>query len=331
MADKKMTNKEVAELAGVSGAAVSRYLNGGYLSAEKRERIAAAIEKTGYVPSANARILRTRKSNDVGVILSKTDSRTMEALVSGLEKYLYASGYGTTIAYVGDDPLAEATAMRSLLERQIDGIVLVTSGPVPGDIELFERARVPVVIVGQKIKNTNCVHFDSKAAAYDLAVRLGLGAGARVIYVDAADRRQSVDLDRRHGMVEGLKHTGVAEENITICTGGFTAHDSYRVVRPLLKGNAPYDFIACATDTHAAGALKALRERYGSIVGPKIPRVSGFGNDPILQAVAGPIPTVDFDYEECGIKAAEMMAALIKGEVRSVTSLKLGYRLVGIE
>ena len=95
-----MTNKEVAELAGVSSAAVSRYLNGGYLSAEKRERIAAAIEQTGYVPSANARILRTRKSNTVGVVLSKTEARTMEAVSAGLEKYLYASGYEIGRAHV---------------------------------------------------------------------------------------------------------------------------------------------------------------------------------------------------------------------------------------
>lgn len=328
MAGEKMTNKEVAELAGVSGAAVSRYFNGGYLSAEKRERIAAAIEQTGYVPSANARILRTRKSNTVGVVLSKTDSRTMESVASGLEKYLFASDLGTTIAYVGDDSLAEATAMRTFLERQIDGIVLVTTGPVPGDIELFERARVPVVVVGQKIRNTNCVHFDIKNAAYDLARSLGLGATSKVAYIDAADRRQSFDLDRRKGMVSGLRDSGVPESNITICSGGFTTADAYKACRTLLSGSTAYDFIACATDTHAAGALQALRERYGAIAGSNIPGVSGFGNDPILQAVAGPIPTIAFDYEECGVKAAEMMAALIKGEVRSVMSLQLGYRLI---
>ena len=325
-----MTNKEVAELAGVSSAAVSRYLNGGYLSAEKRERIAAAIEQTGYVPSANARILRTRKSNTVGVVLSKTDPRTMEAVSAGLEKYLYASGYGTTIAYVGDDNLAEATAMRALLERQIDGIVLVTTGPVPGDIELFERARVPVIIVGQRVRRSNCVLFDGYGAAYDLATALGCDERSNVAYVDAGDRRQTFDMDRRKGFLAGLADAGVPEERITVCTGGFTVEESYHTVHTLLARKTDYDFIACATDTHAAGALRAIRERYGVCTGPNVPRVSGFGNDPILQAVAGPIPTIDFDYEECGIKAAEMMTALIKGEARSVMSLQLGYRLVGV-
>lgn len=325
-----MTNKEVAKLAGVSSAAVSRYLNGGYLSAEKRERIAAAIEQTGYVPSANARILRTRKSNTVGVVLSKTDSRTSEVVSAGLEKYLFASGYGTTIAYVGDDTMAEATAMRSLLERQIDGIVLVTTGPVPGDIELFERARVPVIIIGQRVRNINCVLFDVHGAAFDLASSLGVGPQSKVAYIDGGDRRQSFDLERRKGFLAGLASNGVEEGCVVVRTGGFTVSHAHRVVSELLREDDEFDFISCASDTHAAGALKAIREHFGAMVGEKIPRVSGFGNDPILQAVAGPVPTVDFDYEECGIKAAEMMTDLIKGTVRSVMSLTLGYRIVGI-
>jgi energy-coupling factor transporter ATP-binding protein EcfA2 len=84
------------------------------------------------------------------------------------------------------------------------------------------------------------------------------------------------------------------------------------------------------TDAMAAGAIKAIRERYGNTRRAKMPRVTGFGNDPILQAVAGPIPTVRFDYEECGIKAAEMMVDLLKGNVKSVASMVLGYKVVGI-
>jgi len=93
-----MTNKEVAELAGVSSAAVSRFLNGGYLSDEKRERIAAAIEQTGYVPSANARILRMKKSDTVGIVLTKSDESTLSGVTAGLEKMAAASGGKTTAA-----------------------------------------------------------------------------------------------------------------------------------------------------------------------------------------------------------------------------------------
>ena len=61
-----MTIKEIAQLAGVSSAAVSRYLNGGYVSEEKKEQIRKVIEETGYQPSAQARMLRTKKASLVG-------------------------------------------------------------------------------------------------------------------------------------------------------------------------------------------------------------------------------------------------------------------------
>ena len=69
-----MTIKEIAQLAGVSSAAVSRYLNGGYVSEEKKEQIRKVIEETGYQPSAQARILRTKKACLVGVVVPKINS-----------------------------------------------------------------------------------------------------------------------------------------------------------------------------------------------------------------------------------------------------------------
>ena len=64
-----MTIKEIAKLAQVSSAAVSRYMNGGYVSEEKKERIRAVIEETGYRPSVQARTLRTKRACLVGVIV----------------------------------------------------------------------------------------------------------------------------------------------------------------------------------------------------------------------------------------------------------------------
>ena len=64
-----MTIKEIAKLAGVSSSAVSRYLNGGYVSDEKKEQIKKVIDETGYQPSAQARMLRTKKACLIGVVV----------------------------------------------------------------------------------------------------------------------------------------------------------------------------------------------------------------------------------------------------------------------
>ncbi len=81
-----MTIKEIAKLAQVSSAAVSRYMNGGYVSEEKKERIRAVIEETGYRPSVQARTLRTKRACLVGVIVPKINSESISMMIMGLQK-----------------------------------------------------------------------------------------------------------------------------------------------------------------------------------------------------------------------------------------------------
>ena len=83
-----MTNQEIAQLAGVSSAAVSRYLNGGYVSEEKKEQIRKVIEETGYQPSAQARMLRTKKASLVGVVVPKINSESISRITAGIESVL---------------------------------------------------------------------------------------------------------------------------------------------------------------------------------------------------------------------------------------------------
>ena len=87
-----MNITEFAQVAGVSKAAVSRYFNGGYLSEEKRARIAAAVEATGYRPSMQAQTLRTRRTRQVGVILPKLSSESCARMVDGISQVLGEQG-----------------------------------------------------------------------------------------------------------------------------------------------------------------------------------------------------------------------------------------------
>lgn len=82
-----MNINEIAKLAGVSRATVSRYLNNGYVS-EERKNISRVIEETGYQPSSQAQRLRTKKTKLVGVILPKIDSNTISREVAGISDIL---------------------------------------------------------------------------------------------------------------------------------------------------------------------------------------------------------------------------------------------------
>ncbi len=78
-----MTINEIAQLAGVSRATVSRYLNQGYVSEEKKKRIAQVIEETGYIPSSQAQMLRSKKTGLIGVIIPKISSDSISRMYWG--------------------------------------------------------------------------------------------------------------------------------------------------------------------------------------------------------------------------------------------------------
>ena len=93
-----MNINEIAWLAGVSRTTVSRYLNNGYVSEEKKEKIRKVIEETGYQPSTQAQMLRTKKTKLVGVVLPKINSDTISREVAGISDVLAKRGYQIILA-----------------------------------------------------------------------------------------------------------------------------------------------------------------------------------------------------------------------------------------
>ena len=122
-----MTIKEIAKLAGVSSAAVSRYLNGGYVSDEKKEQIKKVIDETGYQPSAQARMLRTKKACLIGVVVPKINSESISRITAGIEKVLSERNYQMLLAGTDNTPAKEIEYMRLFENYPVDGIILQDS------------------------------------------------------------------------------------------------------------------------------------------------------------------------------------------------------------
>ena len=123
-----MTIKEIARLAGVSSAAVSRYLNGGYVSEEKKEQIKKVIEETGYQPSAQARILRTKRACLVGVVVPKINSESISRVTAGIEQVVFRRGYQMRLARTDNQPAKEITYLKLFVNYPVGGIGLIATG-----------------------------------------------------------------------------------------------------------------------------------------------------------------------------------------------------------
>lgn len=146
-----MTIKEIAQLAGVSSAAVSRYLNGGYVSEEKKEQIRKVIEETGYQPSAQARMLRTKKASLVGVVVPKINSESISRITAGIESVLAERGYQMLLAGTDNTPAKEVEYLRLFENYPVDGIILVGTMFTAGHRKFLKETKVPGVVIGRDL------------------------------------------------------------------------------------------------------------------------------------------------------------------------------------
>src|SRR5699024_7098134 len=120
-----MNINEIARLAGVSRATVSRYLNQGYVSDEKKVRIRQVIEETGYRPLSSAQTLRTKKTNFVGVIIPKINSDSISRMVSGISKALSREGLQILLALTENQEEEELGLLTLFGENDVDGMILL--------------------------------------------------------------------------------------------------------------------------------------------------------------------------------------------------------------
>lgn len=323
-----MNINEIAKLAGVSRATVSRYLNQGYISEEKRERVQKVIRETGYTPSSHAQVLRTKKTKLVGVIIPKINSDSIARMVSGISRTLSEKGYRLLLAVTENDEKKELNYLQVFQENQVDGIILLGTVFTGAHKKLMKASKVPVVVLAQKLSSHSCVYQDEEGAAHDLTA-LGIRQGGRqwgYIGVDIQD--EAVGTRRKKGFLEALKEAGLVCGDRLQKTGPFRMETGYEGARDILK-TGQVDALFCATDTIAVGAMKYLKE-----AGKRIPqdiRVVGFGYSEISRLLTPRLTTVEFHYEESGSRAAELLTEAIEEETPKIVQKKMGYRIIQAE
>lgn len=344
-----MTIKEIAELAGVSSAAVSRYLNGGYVSEEKKEQIRNVIERTGYHPSAQARILRTKKACLVGVVAPKINSESISRVTEGINQVLASRGYQMLLASTDNDPKKELEYLRLFANYPVDGIILIGTMITAEHKKFLKGAKAPVVVVGQYTKYANCIYHDDYGAGKAMGkLAASIAAekpGGRIAYIGVTREDKAAGAAREDGFRAGLKAAGVELEETCVRTAEFRIESGFEAVRSLLENENDIDIISCATDTIAAGALQAVHmyerrtaeqadgaEGAGrASTGGRLITVTGFGDNQLLKAVTGGIPTIHFGYKTSGIRGAELLLDVIERGEKIPIEMKLGFQVVDAE
>lgn len=323
-----MTMKEIAQLAGVSTSAVSRYINGGSLSKEKRERIRDAIETTGYHPDAAAQMLRTGATTYVGLIVPKLESTAMTRFVSGATAALSEAGYMALLAESGGDTETEINYLSLFQNRQVAGIIFLASALTPKLEDELRDITVPLVVAGQRFRQIPCIYHDDFGAAYELASLVLEKGRTKLAYLGVSEQDVAVGLNRKKGVQQAMKEYGVNPDTLQHKIVAFSLEGGRSGMNQLLAEGNEFDAVICATDRIAFGAMEVLKK-----AGKKLPEeVSVVGMDDYWagEQIEPHLTTAHFYYKTCGDKAAKLLTEMIsnKGKAGPIHQIMLGYSVV---
>lgn len=321
-----MTIAEIAKLAGVSKACVSRYLNHGYVSEEKKRKIQKIIDETGYIPSRQAQILRTGKSKLIGVILPKINSESIGSMVAGISSVLNAKGFGILLADTENNIEKELRYLELFQKGQVEGVIFFATMLTPRHRALIQSFPVPIVMISQQVDYLSCVYNNDRAAARDVTNVLLDGGCKKVGYIGVTKKDRAVGAERCAGFLEAVQAHHLQIQDEQMITTGFTLEDGNAAAQQLLERVPDVDAVFCATDTIAVGAMQYIKG-----IGKRIPEtvsIVGMGHSRMTEIVSPKLTTVHLFYETGGAEAAQMLMQILESGIDMKKQLKLGYEVV---
>lgn len=321
-----MDINQIAQMAGVSRATVSRYFNDGYVSQEKRAAIARVIKQTGYAPSRQAKTLRTGKSDLVGVIIPKINSASVSRMVAGITGVLNDAGYQALLANTDNDAEREVSFLKLFSEKsKVDGVILVGTVFTHAHLDAIAALPIPLVVLDQLLEGSSCVYQDDFGALRALTERV-LAQGGRPAYIGVFDEDVAAGRRRREGFLAGCEVAGIEVPEGACAVADFSVDSGYTACERLLDGGVAFDTLVCATDSIAFGAMACLSER--GIAVPSDVQVAAVGDSEISQIVTPRLTSVHYHYKTSGAEAAKMLLGAMTSEDGVPREMKMGYDLV---
>ncbi|MEH0936106.1 LacI family DNA-binding transcriptional regulator [Micromonospora psammae] len=301
---------DVARLAGVSTATVSRALRGlPTVSAATRRRVLAAAEQLEYAVSPSASRLAGGRTGTVAVVVPRITRWFFGIVVEAVEDHLHQAGYDLLLHNLGGREQIRQRVLRTAnLHKRVDAIMLVATPLRPADLTALATLDLPGITIssGTVVPGWPCVRIDDVAAART-ATRHLLDLGHRRIAHISGDPDDELafttHLDRRRGYREALRSAGLRPDPSLDVESQFTIDGGTRATVELLARGEPPTAIFAACDEMAMGAMTALRD-----AGLRVPQdVSVIGvDDHDLAGVLG-LSTIAQPAAEQGRLAAQLL------------------------
>ncbi|MFC0406896.1 LacI family DNA-binding transcriptional regulator [Roseomonas elaeocarpi] len=322
---------DVARLAGVSVATVSRVLSGSSLvNAETRDRVRHAVGSTGYVVHSAASGLRLQRSRQLLVILPTIANAFFAEIVLGVEEAAQAAGFGVLIGSTGDQPNRQEGLTRQLLTGAVDGLLLLT-GQRPLGVPEAPQLRQRIVAISEHIPRSGipAVSIDNVRAMAAVTRHL-LQLGHRRIGFIGAAANNILTREREKGFRTALLEARVAFDPSLLIHADYSMEAGAKGLQHLLLQThpalGPVTAVACCSDEIAIGVVRSARLAGLSVPGDL--SVTGFDDIQFAAAYDPPLTTIRQPRLLMGRAAATLLLEALEGDSLRSRRLNLDYQLM---
>jgi LacI family transcriptional regulator len=301
---------DVARLAGVSAATVSRILNGSArVTPDKRAAVEKAIERLQFRPNFAAQSLRSGSTRTIGILTQELESPYFTRGARGIEDGLQGSGYAPIVVPGHWNPAEELDRARLLIARRVDAMVIL--GGNLQDEQVCEMARsVPIAITGRDLRAPNvfslhCDQVEGACRAVRHLIELGhrriAHIGGPVEYPDA--------IDRREGYMRAHSDAGLAVDPRLLVVGTYMETGGAEAMTRLLATGHEFSAVFCANDQTLWGARRVLYERAMRV--PEDISLVGFDDLPQSAYMTPPVTTIHQPIYQMGRAAAKLLLSAL--------------------
>jgi len=309
---KMATIKDVAAKAGVSTATVSRVLNGERVKKETKDRVLAAMEALGYRPNLVARSLKTQKTQIIGFVVPDFGPFFMR-VAEAVEEVLNRYGYNLIVCNSNEDLTREIERVQMLVERQVDGLLVVATSNSSAHLVEARNKGIPVVLVDRLVKDMqiDSVLVDNVNGAYQAVEHL-VTMGYRRIGVINGRQEVTTGEERYRGYLRVFEDYNLPVAEELIRTGDFSSQSGYVLIKELMALPDPPQAVFIANCYMAIGAMLAINE-----LGIRVPEdlaIVAFDDMEIYRISTPPLTVVVQPMEEIGKTAAHLIYKRVSGD-----------------
>ncbi|MCX7711155.1 MAG: LacI family transcriptional regulator [Clostridia bacterium] len=324
------TVKDVAKHAGVSTATVSRVINDDpRISEGTREKVLKSIEELDYKINSIARSLKTNKTYTIGFICPELANNFFMSVAKGVEDEIRKQGYSVIVCNSNESIEEEKERFRLLTEKCVDGMIVIPASNEGSHFNLFKESRIPVVLVDRLVEGfqADAVLVDNINGCYS-AVEYLINKGHRRIGFIGGDMRLTSARERYEGYTRALADYCIPIEDCIIKFGDFHAQSGYEMMKQLMHGENPPEYVFISNYFMHIGATKYLMEK-NSQLNHKV-SIASFDDMELTSILGFCDVIVDQPISEIGYKAAELLMERMNGTdsifpqiVRFKTNLKI--------